>query len=84
MAVDRFILRYRGSGCIPAEDVERLSALPDVDIIDSTSRMLLVDAPRDKLESLISSMPEWIVSVERMVSRPDPHPKIHQDFDKEN
>jgi hypothetical protein len=82
MATGRFIVRFRGEGSIPAEDVERLRALPDINIIDSTSRMLLVDAPSDKLESLISSMPEWIMSEERMVSRPDPRPKIQQDFDK--
>ena len=77
MATSRFILRFRGSGPIPAKDVERIRSLPDLNIIDSTSRMLLVDAPQDKLKSFISSMPKWIMSEERIVSLPDPRPKIH-------
>jgi hypothetical protein len=83
MATGKFILRFRGSGDIPAEDVKHISALPDVNIIDSTSRMLFVDAPQDELRSFISSMPEWVMVEERSVPLPDPRPKVRQDFDKE-
>ena len=83
MATGRFILRFRGTGSIPAEDIERIRALPDVNIVDSTSRMLLVDAPQNELKSFVSSTPEWIMSEERTVLLPDPRPKIHRDFDKE-
>jgi len=83
MPTGRFILRFRGSGPIPAKDVEHLRSLPDVNIIDSTARMLLVDAPQDKLKAFINLTPEWIMSEERTIPLPDPRPRIHQDFDKE-
>ena len=79
MAKDRFILRFRGTGSIPAEDMERIRALPDVDVIDSTSRMLLVEAPEDEVKSLVQSMPEWVLSPEQTVGRPDPRPKVMEE-----
>ena len=71
-----FILRFRGAGSIPAEDIERIRALEGVKVVDTTSRMLLVDAPGDALKSLIDSMPEWLLSQERTISMPDPRPKL--------
>lgn len=76
MANGRFILRFRGTGPIPAKDIERIRALPDVNVIDTTSRMLLVEASEDDVASLIQSMPEWVLSPEQTVNRPDPRPKI--------
>ena len=78
MPTDRYILRYRGEGPIPAEDAERIRGLDGVSVIDSTSRMLLVEAPQEELEQLVASMPEWVISEERMVSRPDPRPKLRE------
>jgi uncharacterized protein YlzI (FlbEa/FlbD family) len=76
MANGRFILRFKGTGPIPAKDIERIRALPDVDVLDSTSRMLLVEAEEDDVASLIHSMPEWVLSPEQTVNRSDPRPKI--------
>jgi hypothetical protein len=76
MATSRYILRYRGSATIPADDIERIRSVKDVDVVDSTSRMLLVNAPGDVLKLLVASMPDWILSEERSIPLPDPRPKL--------
>jgi hypothetical protein len=81
METGRFILRYRGAGSIPANDLERINSLEEADVVDSTSRMLLIDAPPEELEQLVDSMPEWILVPERQVSIPDPRPKINKEFE---
>ncbi len=75
----RFILRFRGTGSIPPEDTERIRALPGTDVIDSTSRMLLVEAPDDEVRALVELMPEWVLSPEQTVSVPDPRPKVAEE-----
>lgn len=76
MSIGRFILRYRGKGSIPNEDLERIRSLSDAQIIDSTSRMLLIEAPDKELKSVLSSMSEWIVAEETHIPLPDPRPKL--------
>lgn len=79
MANRRFILRFTGTGSIPSADIERIRALPGIDVIDSTSRMLLVEAPEDEVMSLVQSMPEWVLSPEQTVDRPDPRPRVREE-----
>ena len=76
MSTGRYILRFRGKGPIPANDVESIRSLKGLNVVDSTSRMLLVEAPKDELKSLIASMPEWILSEERTVPLPDSRRKL--------
>lgn len=76
MTIGRFILRYKGEGTIPIEDSERIRQLKDINILDSTSRMLLVEASSDELERLVHSMPQWILVPEQYVGVPDPRPQI--------
>ena len=78
MSIGRFILRYRGKGSIPDEDLGRIRSLSDVQIIDSSPRMLLIEAPDDELKSALSSMSEWVVAKETLIPRPDPRPKLKQ------
>lgn len=79
MSIGRFILRYRGQGSIPDEDLARIRSLSDAQIIDSTPRMLLIEAPDQELKSALSSMSEWIVTEETYTPLPDPRPKLRQD-----
>lgn len=75
----RFILRYKGSGPKPDEDVERIRKSPDTTVLDDSSRMLLVAAPESQLRSLIASMPDWLISAEQTIKLPNPNPQIlHQ------
>ncbi len=77
--MDRFIIRYKGNGPKPEEDVQRIRALPTATIIDDSPRMLLVAAPETELRSLIDSMSDWIVAPERTLKTPDPRPKPARD-----
>lgn len=77
--MSRFILRFRGAGAVPVEDIERIRASHDVNVIESAGRMLLVDAPADVLRSLAQSMADWTISEERTVSIPDPRPKLREE-----
>src|SRR5258705_2807020 len=76
MSTGRFILRYRGGGSIPEEDLARIRSLSDIKIIDASPRMLLIEAPDKELRSAVSSMPQWILTEERLTSIPDPRPKL--------
>jgi hypothetical protein len=76
MSMSRFILRFRGTGLKPAEDVERICALRNTTVLDDSSpRMLLVEAPEAELKALVDAMPGWVMTQERMISLPDPRPK---------
>ena len=81
--MSRFILRYRGTGPKPDEDVQRIRALPNTIVLDDSPRMLLVEAPEDELKAALASMREWVMSQERMIPLPDPRPKPLPDSDKE-
>jgi hypothetical protein len=74
-----YILRYKGSGPKPDEDVARISSLPDTTVLDHSSRMLLVGAPEPELRALIGSMPDWVMSPEQTIKIPEPRPKILRD-----
>ena len=79
----RFILRYKGSGPKPDEDVARISRLPDTTVLEDSSRMLLVGAPEPELRALIGSMPDWVMSPEQTIKIPEPRPKILRDVGEE-
>jgi hypothetical protein len=77
--MNRFILRYQGQGSKPAEDVERIRSLEQVKVLDESSpRMLLVEGPETRLKALVGSMPQWVLAPERMISLPDPRPKLYK------
>ncbi len=71
----RFILRYRGVGPKPAEDVERIRCFPHLYVLDDSSpRMLLVEGSPDDLQTLVGSLRDWMVSKEQTYRLPDPLP----------
>ncbi len=71
----KYILRFRGTSPAPAEDVARVKASPDVEILDATGRMMLVDGPESAIEKLAASMPGWSLTPEYTIDVPDPRPK---------
>ena len=71
----RFILRFTGPGEVPREDLARIQALPAAKIIDSSARMLLVEAPPDGISQLLRDLPNWTMSPETFIGIPDPRPK---------
>ncbi|MCG3119294.1 MAG: hypothetical protein ALAOOOJD_01679 [bacterium] len=79
MSKKRFILRFRGTGARSAADIERVRALRHATVLDDSSpRMLLVEGSETELESLLATMPGWIMTREQMIPLPDPRPKVRR------
>jgi hypothetical protein len=70
-----YILRYIGTGPRPAADVQRIRAVPELTVLDDSSRMMLVEASEQQLTKVMGSMPGWTWSPERRIHLPDPRPK---------
>jgi len=76
MALNRFILRFRGNEK-PRDQIDRIRALPGMKLLDESPRMLLVEGPGDLLRDLIKSMPDWVLVPQGTISLPrDPRPRI--------
>lgn len=74
--MERFILRFKGDGDRPVDDLERIRTLPNLKVVDDSSRMVLVEAPQDALTKLVESLPEWSLSRERFLPVPDVRPRL--------
>lgn len=74
--MSRFILRFTGSGKMPASDLQRIRSHPEVKIVDETSRMLLIEATKQTAGRLGEELAEWVCTAERSYPVPDPRPKI--------
>lgn len=78
MAIGRFILRFQGPGPRPDEDVEHIRALRDATVLDSSARMLLVEAPEAEIRALVDTMPYWVMAPEQLIRLPDLRPKLRR------
>ncbi len=74
--MERFILRFEGNGNRPVDDLERIRTLPNLKVVDDSSRMVLVEAPQEVVTKLAESLPEWSLSRERFVPVPDVRPRL--------
>ena len=72
----RFIVRYRGAGPKPDEMVERIRALKNASIVDSSDRMLLVDGSEDQLRLLIGSSNDWFIAPVQSYELPEKPPSL--------
>jgi hypothetical protein len=66
----RFVLRYRGTGPAPANDVEHISSR--FSVVEQSPRMLLVDADERSIDAFMSELRGWLVIRESSVALPDP------------
>ncbi len=78
MVKPRFVLRYRGDGATPEADVARVRGLDDAVVIDSSSRMLLVESEPEPLRQLLDSLPDWIMAPEQQYGVPDTRKRIER------
>lgn len=78
MARARFVLRYRGEGAKPDADVARVRQLADAVVVDSSSRMLLVDCDPEPLRQLVDTLPEWVMAPEQAYPVPDTRKRIER------
>ncbi len=76
MAKARFVLRYRGEGPKPDEDVAKVRELAGTFVVDSSSRMLLVESEPEPLRHLVDGLPGWILDEERTYEVPDTRKKV--------
>jgi len=74
----RFVLRYRGDGARPDDDVARIRALDDVVVVDSSTRMLLVESEPEQLRALLGTLPEWIMAPEQQYGVPDTRKQVER------
>ena len=74
----RFILRYTGKGEPPHDLAETVRAAPDLDIVEESGRMLLVEGSREDLERIVASRPDWLLAEEAMVPLPDTRKKVRR------
>lgn len=82
MAKARFVLRYRGEGATPEADVDRVRELDDATVVDSSSRMLLVDSHAEPLRRLVDTLPDWVMASEQTYAVPDTREMVERPPDQ--
>lgn len=68
--MERYVLRYAGSGPSMAEAVKCVEALPHVRIVDRSARMLLVEISDACDSALRATLPGWTIVPERRIPLP--------------
>jgi hypothetical protein len=72
--VTRFVLRYQGDGDRPPRDVTRVRRTRGATVLDESPRMLLVEADRPVIDSLLERLDGWAVAEETTVPLPHVRP----------
>jgi hypothetical protein len=71
------VLRFRGDGAKPADDVERIRGLPEATVLDESSpRMILVESHEQPLRELVDSLPDWVLAPEQAIPVPDTRERV--------
>ncbi|HZX83910.1 MAG TPA: hypothetical protein VFF19_10120 [Reyranella sp.] len=72
----RFIMRYKGAGAKPADDVRRIRRVPSVDVVDETPRMVLVESDAATATHLAQEFGEWSVAPDTRIPLPDTRHRV--------
>jgi len=79
--VNRFIVRFRGSA--PTKEISaRLHAVPSINVLEETSRMMLVEADESDLVELVEPGPQVVIVPERRIEHPRPWPSLRRSRSK--
>ena len=73
--MQRYVFRFTGLGAAPAADLERISSTAGVSVIDTTARMVLVEASAADSSRLADTLAGWVCVPEQTVPLPDPRPR---------
>ncbi len=76
MPRSRFVLRYSGEGPKPAADVARLQELAGAVIVESSARMLVVEAKPEPLRDVVDALPDWVMGPDMSYDVPDTRKKV--------
>ncbi len=76
MSRSRFVLRYSGEGPKPDADVARLQEVAGAIIVDSSARMLVVEAKPDPLRDVVDALPDWVMGPDMAYDVPDTRKKV--------
>ena len=76
MARNRFVLRYRGDGPKPDADVALVQELTDAVVLNSSSRMLLVEAEPEPLRDVVRGLPDWVMGPDVAYEVPDTRKRV--------
>ncbi|AQG78469.1 hypothetical protein [Spirosoma montaniterrae] len=75
MAQDRYILNFKGSPPLPADDVRLIRAKSHV--VDSSRKTLLVEVQEDEVVyELARKLPDWTVKKETQYAVPTTRPRV--------
>lgn len=72
----RFIVRYRGPGSKPAQVMDELRALPGSSILDTTDKMVLVEAEEHDLRRVLGPGHQWLIAPEQTYELPEKPPRV--------
>ena len=70
----RFVLRYTGTGTVPADDVERVRARARV--VEVAGRTVLVDGSARQVGAVVADLEGWVAVPETMVPRAPTRPSL--------
>lgn len=74
--MNRFILRFSGTGMSPSEVTQHLQDIAGVAVLDSSSKMFLIEGSQSDLELAAQSMSGWQLIPEHFTPLPNPRKKI--------
>jgi len=67
----RYILRHKSNAVAPQEEVRTIMATEGIKVVDTTPRMLLVEADEAVIHMMTTRLPDWSVSEEKTIPLPD-------------
>lgn len=75
MAQDRYILNFKGSPPLPADDMRLIRA--KTNLVDASRKTLLVEVHEDEaIYELARRLPDWTVKKETQYAVPTTRPKV--------
>ena len=74
--MQRFILRFQGSGTPPSEDLTVIRTASGITVVDTAPAMMLIEAAVPDLERLMTRLPVWLCTPERFIPLPDPKRRL--------
>jgi hypothetical protein len=72
----RYIFRYTGRGDPSQDDLAVIRDWPGVTVVDSSPRMLLIQAPVSVAAELAERLTGWVSTPEQKIPVPDTRPRV--------